>query len=249
MAAILYNAGCSYCHPCTAMNLKHIKAIAFDLDGTLVDSIADLAASANAMRQALGLPPLDAERIKGHVGDGVASLVHRALTNDKDGQADEALWAQGFTLFIQHYRANLTTHTRMYPGVAESLNLLRSLELPLVVITNKSHRLAAPLLAELGIDSAFSMILGGDSLPEKKPSALPLLHAAAVLNVKPQEMIMVGDSENDILCANKAGALAVAVSYGYRDAATLGADLTVDSLVDLFALLKKSADPHANVRM
>ena len=222
------------------MTLSLIKAVAFDLDGTLVDSIADLAASANAMRAHLGMPPLDASRIQSHVGDGVASLVHRALTDERDGQADEALWTQGFTFFIQHYRQNLTVHTKMYDGVAEGLSLLHSLGLPLVVVTNKSERLAVPLLAQLGIDTAFSLILGGDSLPEKKPSAQPLQHVAEVLGIRPQEIIMVGDSENDILCARAAESLPVAVSYGYRNAANLGADLVIDSLVELYAVLKKA---------
>lgn len=230
------------------MNLKHIKAIAFDLDGTLVDSIADLAASANAMREAMNLAPLPEERVASYVGDGVGSLVHRTLTDSMDQHSDEATWTQGFNLFIRHYHQHLTVRTRMYPGVSDALGLLRSLELPLVVITNKSQFLAVPLLQQLGIDTAFSLILGGDSLPEKKPSALPLLHAAAVLNVKPQEMLLVGDSENDIACARKAGAVAVAVSYGYRDAATLNADLIVGSLVDLFALLKQSHAPHVHRR-
>lgn len=236
-------------HPTLTMNLTHIKAVAFDLDGTLVDSIADLAASANAMRAELGLAPLAAERIQSHVGDGVASLVHRALTDSRDGQADTALWEKGFTFFIQHYHRHLTVHTKMYPGVAEGLNLLHGFGLPLVVVTNKSERLAVPLLAQLGIDSAFSLILGGDTLSEKKPSPLPLQHVAEVLGITPQQIVMVGDSENDVLCARAAGALPVAVSYGYRDAANLHADLVIDSLVELYALLKKSAELPQNLRV
>lgn len=229
------------------MNFSQCKAVAFDLDGTLVDSITDLAASANAMREAMGLPPLAAERIMSHVGDGVASLVHRALTDERDGQAEPATWERGFVHFIQHYRQNLTTHTRMYPGVAEGLSLLHNHGIPLVVITNKSERLAVPLLAELGIDSAFSLILGGDTLPEKKPSALPLEHAANVLGIQTSEMVMVGDSENDIASARAAGSGAIAVSYGYRAADTLGADLIIDSLVELYTAIRTaSALPQAH---
>ena len=165
------------------MNLKHINAVAFDLDGTLVDSIPDLAAAANAMREHLDLPPLPALRIQEHVGDGIASLVHRALTNERDGQADPALWERGYVFFIQYYREHLSDNTSIYPGVTDGLGLLRALQLPLAVITNKSERLALPLLEQLGLRDHFSLIIGGDTLAEKKPSALPLQHVCQVLGI------------------------------------------------------------------
>ena len=95
------------------MNLKHINAVAFDLDGTLVDSIPDLAAAANAMREHLDLPPLPALRIQEHVGDGIASLVHRALTNERDGRPDPALWERGYVFFIQYYAAPERQHQHL----------------------------------------------------------------------------------------------------------------------------------------
>lgn len=220
------------------MTAKHIKAVAFDLDGTLVDSIPDLAAAANAMRQHLGLPALAELRIQQHVGDGIASLVHRAITDERDAQAESALWERGFTFFVQYYREHLSVHSRVYDGVSDALGLLRTLQLPQVVITNKSERLAVPLLEQLGMASSFSMILGGDSLPEKKPSAMPLLHACQTLGIRPEELAMVGDSVNDVLAARQAGSLAVVVSYGYGDAASLEADHVVDSLVELYDLFK-----------
>lgn len=227
----------TFTHPMTA---KHIKAVAFDLDGTLVDSIPDLAAAANAMREYLGLPALAELRIQQHVGDGIASLVHRAITDERDDQAEPALWERGFTFFVQYYRDHLNVHSRVYAGVHDALGLLRALQLPQVVITNKSERLAVPLLEELGMASSFSMILGGDSLPEKKPSALPLLHACQTLGIRPDELAMVGDSHNDVLAARAAGSLAVAVSYGYGDATSLEADHVVDSLVELYDLFKNT---------
>ncbi|KMN32230.1 phosphoglycolate phosphatase [Chromobacterium sp. LK1] len=222
------------------MNLKHIKAVAFDLDGTLVDSIPDLAAAANAMREHLDLPPLPALRIQEHVGDGIASLVHRALTNERDGQADPALWERGYVFFIQYYREHLSDNTSIYPGVTDGLGLLRALQLPLAVITNKSERLALPLLEQLGLRDHFSLIIGGDTLAEKKPSALPLQHVCQVLGIAPEQMAMVGDSANDVLAARNAGCAAVAVSYGYADAAALGADLVVANIAELYDLMKNS---------
>ncbi|QEL55147.1 phosphoglycolate phosphatase [Chromobacterium paludis] len=220
------------------MNLKSIQAVAFDLDGTLVDSIPDLANAANAMRAHLGLPPLEPERIKSHVGDGIASLVHRAITDERHAEADGHIWERGYRFFVQHYREHLADQTTVYAGVRDGLALLRALKRPLVVITNKSERLAVPLLEQLELRDPFSLILGGDTLPEKKPSALPLLHACQVLGIQPNELAMVGDSPNDVSAARAAGSLAIAVDYGYADASALGADLTVGSIAELYDLMK-----------
>ncbi|KJV25057.1 phosphoglycolate phosphatase [Aquitalea magnusonii] len=221
------------------MNLKHIKALAFDLDGTLVDSIPDLAAAANAMREHLGLPALTDLRIQEHVGDGIASLVHRAITDERHGQADAAIWEQGFNFFVRYYHAHLTDNTTVYPGVRDGLGLLRALQLPVVVVTNKSEYLAVPLLEQLDLRDAFSLIIGGDTLAEKKPSALPLQHVCDVLGIQTSELAMVGDSENDILSARAAGATAIAVNYGYADASQLQADLVIGNLAELYDLMKK----------
>lgn len=221
------------------MNLKHIKALAFDLDGTLVDSIPDLAAAANAMREHLGLPALTDLRIQEHVGDGIASLVHRAITDERHGKADAAVWEQGFNFFVRYYHAHLTDNTTVYPGVRDGLGLLRALQLPVVVVTNKSEYLAVPLLEQLGLGDAFSLIIGGDTLAEKKPSALPLQHVCDVLGIQTSELAMVGDSENDILSARAAGATAIAVNYGYADASQLQADLVIGNLAELYDLMKK----------
>lgn len=222
-------------------DLSTLRAFAFDLDGTLADSIPDLTAAANHMRVQLGMEPLDADRIRSHVGDGIASLVHRALTDNHDGQAPEELWEAGYRLFIQHYREHLSAQTTLYPGVKTGLQLLRTLQLPLAVITNKSERLAIPLLQKLGISDEFSLILGGDSLSEKKPSGLPLIHACEIFNIKPQELGMVGDSTNDVLAARSAGSCAIVVSYGYQEPATLEADLMIDDITHLYDMLSKKS--------
>jgi len=223
------------------MTLQHIQAIAFDLDGTLVDSLPDLIAAANAMRHHLGLEPLLHDRIRDHVGDGIASLVHRAITDEREGQAEHQQWEDGFQFFVNYYRQHLTVHSTVYPGVISALNLFKALKLPLAVITNKSQRLALPLLEELGLAEDFSLILGGDSLTEKKPSAMPLLHACQVMGVAPEALLMVGDSANDVLAARAAGSPCVLVSYGYGAADQLQADIVVDSLEALYPMLKPGA--------
>ena len=224
-----------------------IQAVAFDLDGTLVDSVPDLAASANAMRTALGLPELTRETLQSFVGDGLAVMVHRVLTNDYNGRADEALWQRGFAEFVRHYGANLANATRPFPETEATLQLLRKLELPLAVITNKSELLTVKLLKELNLDAYFSMVVGGDTLPERKPDAAPLLYVAEILGVEPKNMLMVGDSHNDMLAAKAAGCPVVGVSFGYGDMTQLAKDVytapdvVVNTLPEIFEALKQHA--------
>ena len=197
--------------------LDHVQAVAFDLDGTLVDSIPDLAASANAMRTDLGLPELPREIVQSYVGDGIGVLVHRALTNSRNTQAEESLWQQGFTAFIKHYASNIANATRPYPETEADLGLLKSLGIPLAVITNKSEILSVKLLKDLGLDHYFSIVVGGDTLSERKPSPEPLRYVADILGVNIQNMLMVGDSHNDMIAAKAAGCPCIGVTFGYGD--------------------------------
>ena len=204
--------------------IEHVQAAAFDLDGTLCDSVPDLAAAAEAMREYLGMEPLPAKTVESYVGDGIGKLVHRVITDDRDQEAAPDLWEKGFVFYMKYYRDHLSDFTRPYPETAAGLALLKSLGIPLVVITNKNEILAAELLKQLGLADYFSLILGGDSLPEKKPSPLPLQHAAEVLGIDPANMIMVGDSRNDIIAAKAAGCLSVGVTFGYGDMTLLSQD-------------------------
>lgn len=226
--------------------IAEIRAAAFDLDGTLVDSIPDLAASANAMRVSLGMGELPRDTVQSYVGDGIGVLVHRALTDDYRGQADETLWQQGFTAFVKHYGANIANATRPYPHTETGLELLKTLGIPLAVVTNKSEVLAVKLLKELNLDRYFSLVVGGDTLPEKKPAPEPLRHAAEVLGVSCGQMLMVGDSRNDILAAKAAGCPSAGVTFGYGDMAALSRDdatrpdLVICSLPEIYEHLR----PH-----
>lgn len=226
------------------VKLNAIKAFAFDLDGTLVDSVADLAASANAMREQLNMPPLDEERIKSHVGDGIASLVHRALTDSREQQADEALWTKGFSLFVTHYYEHLTDYTKPYPHVETTLALLKTLGFPLVVITNKNERFATKILEKLNLLDYFSLVIGGDTLPEKKPSILPLIHTCEVLNIESEELAMIGDSKNDIFAAKNAGSLAIGANYGYEDITEYEPDIVIEQFFELYDMLNPKKIKH-----
>ncbi|KES13344.1 putative phosphatase [Snodgrassella alvi SCGC AB-598-P14] len=230
------------------MKWNDIHAIAFDLDGTLVDSIADLCAAANHMRAELGLSPLPESELTTYVGDGLSSLVHRALSGDRDGLVDETIWTQGFTAFISYYRTHLSVHTRPYPEVETALALFRARGLPLAVITNKNEILAVELLCELGLADSFSLVVGGDTLAEKKPSPMPLLHTAEVLGVPIGNLLMVGDSANDILAAKAAGALSCGVTWGYADMAQLAKNTQTkpDIIVDHLPQIDDGIRHHAN---
>lgn len=217
-----------------------LYAFAFDLDGTLSDSIPDLAMAANAMRQHFHLTPLEAQRIQTLVGDGIGILVHRALTNDHEGQVSHELWEKGYRFFIEFYQAHIADLSKLYPGVKDGLALLRTAQKPLVLISNKPEKLCLKLLTALGIRDSFCLVLGGDTLPEKKPSPLPLIHTCEVLDIEPQHLGMVGDSQNDISAAHAAGAYAIAVNYGYQQADELKADLVINSIVNLYNLVSNA---------
>lgn len=217
-----------------------IRAVAFDLDGTLVDSVPDLAAAANAMRGELGLPALPQERVQSYVGDGIPVLVHRVLTDSRDQRADPDTFAPALAVFARHYAAKLTDATRPYPEAETTLDLLKTLGLPLAVITNKSEIPAVQVLRGLDLARHFSIVVGGDTLPERKPSAAPLRHVADILGVAPAEMLMVGDSANDLLAAKAAACPSVLVSYGYGDVGELARlpetrpDHIIDRLPELY---------------
>lgn len=226
------------------IKLNLIQAFAFDLDGTLVDSIADLTASANAMREQLNLPPLTTGRIKNYVGDGIGNLIHCALTDSVDKKTHQDLWEQGFNLFVRHYYQHLCDHTQAYPQVKTTLSLLKTQGYPLIVITNKNERFAKKILTELDLLDYFSLLIGGDTLPEKKPSILPLIHTCQVFQLKPQELALVGDSKNNIHAAKNAGCLSIGVSYGYEDVRDYQPDLVINQFFQLYDLLNPKQVKH-----
>ena len=220
-----------------------VKAVTIDLDGTLLDTIPDLAAAANMMLAELGRPELPIDAIRTFVGKGIPRLVERALAGHIDGVADAELMARALPVFERHYVEVNGRHTTIYPGVQEGLDRMRAEGLPLACVTNKSGRFTLPLLAKIGLARYFRTVVSGDTLARKKPDPDPLLHACDALKIAPRDMLMIGDSINDTQAARAAGCPVFCVTYGYNeghDVRDLDTDALVDSLVDAAALVRKA---------
>ncbi|HEX5760789.1 MAG TPA: HAD-IA family hydrolase [Thermoanaerobaculia bacterium] len=194
------------------------RALVFDLDGTLVDSRRDLATALNRTRAELGLPPLMLAEVVGMVGEGARRLVEKAIGPDVPPERFEPVFGR----YLQHYRAVLLDTTRPYDGVPEALERLAA-RYPLAVLTNKPEELSRALLAGLGLLGWFAALLGGDSLPSRKPDPAGLLHLAARLGAPPADVLLVGDSAIDAATARAAGARFALVTWGFPRPADLAA--------------------------
>jgi len=207
----------------TARRVFAVDAVAFDLDGTLLDTVHDIAAAVNLLLDELGLVPLPVDSVRSMVGKGVADLLAKALTRARGAPPR----------FGEGYASILGRQTQLYPGVVDGLDRMREAGFALAVITNKATRFVQPHLVHAGIAGYFTTVVGGDDAIAKKPDAAPLLLAAARLVVAPARMLMVGDSVNDVTAARAAGCPVLVVPYGYNEGApvqTLAADGIVDSL-------------------
>ncbi len=225
-----------------------VDAIAIDLDGTLVDSVPDLATAVNATMADLGLPAVGEEKVRQWVGNGAARLVGRALTGRFDGTPGSRQLAAGLERFEHHYGENLCVGSRLYPGVREGLTALAALGYPLACVTNKPDAFAWPLLERLGVGDFFETVVGGDSAPAKKPAPDALLLVAERLGVNPERLLLVGDSVNDVGAARAGRCPVVCVPYGYNhgdDIRGANPDAVIGSLVDLPPLLSAEACQRA----
>jgi phosphoglycolate phosphatase len=204
------------------MTEAQLRAAAFDLDGTLIDTAPDLCAAANAMLLELGGKSLPEHRMRALVGDGVARFVERALREGLGMTApDAALGSAAESLFARLYGEHLFERSRLYPGVPETLHQFASAGIALCCVTNKESRFAQPLLEAAQLDALFAFTLCADRATDRKPSPNMLLAACARLAVKPAELLYVGDSPADVVAAHSAGCRIVAVDYGYGDKRSL----------------------------
>lgn len=215
------------------VELSAVRALIFDLDGTLIDSQHDLIHSVNAMLRELGRRELAEETISGYIGHGAPQLVARALG---EGSTEQERM-RGLQYFLGYYEDHKMDTTRAYPGVAETLAKLAGL--PMAVLTNKPVRISVRILEEMGLAKYFRAIYGGNSFETKKPDPLGARTILKELGAEPKEAMMVGDSEVDVQTARNAGTLAAAVSYGFgtHDRRAYPADVYLERFGELVDLL------------
>lgn len=220
--------------------IKKPAMVLIGVDGTLVDSVPDLAYCVDEMMLAIGRQPHGETRVRDWVGNGVERLVRRALVGQLDGEPDEASFNQAYPVFLDLYAENTCKRTKLYPGVEEGLAYMQSAGYKLGCVTNKAEQFTLPILEQLGVRSAFGIVVSGDTLPVKKPDPLPLLHAAEKLGVTAEESLMLGDSQSDVKAARAAGFQIICMSYGYNhgeDIRQYNPDLVIDSMAELKNIL------------
>lgn len=224
----------------TDLTLKKPKMILIDVDGTLVDSVPDLAYCVDEMMRQLGRPPHGETKVRDWVGNGVERLVRRALVGQLDGEPDDEDFARAYPVFLDLYAENTSKRSVLYPGVREGLDYMKAQGYRLGCVTNKASQFTIPLLKDLGVHDEFGIVVCGDTLPVKKPDPLPLLHAAEQLGVGPAESLMLGDSKSDVAAARAAGFQIVCMSYGYNhgeDIRHYSPDAVIDSMAELSTLI------------
>jgi len=213
-----------------------VKAVLFDLDGTLVDSAPDLAAAVNGMLRDLGRAPQPVERVMTWIGNGMARLVKRALTDAMEGEPDAESFGRALARFKTHYAAHLCVSTRPYAGAIDALEALAARGFALACVTNKPAMFTEPLLAHLQLAKYFTLVVAGDTAPARKPDPAPLRHACEYFGIHAAQAVLIGDSANDLQAARAAGMPVILVSYGYHrgsDVRTLAPDRVVDSLAEV----------------
>jgi phosphoglycolate phosphatase len=221
---------------------SEVRALIFDLDGTLIDSKLDLALSVNATLVELGQSPLPHDQIFSYVGQGAPALIARALGS----AASEENCLHGLEFFIKYYSAHKLDHTVLYPGVRETLDALNGM--PMAVFTNKPVRVSRSIIQELGVAGHFRHVYGGNSFERKKPDPMGVESILREFGAAPEQVMVVGDSEVDVQTARNAGTWICGVTYGFGSHHFMQypPDLVVDSLTELVPHL--SSGPTSRFR-
>ena len=217
------------------------RCLLFDLDGTLVDSREDLVTSVNLTLAEMGRGPLAGDVVAGFVGEGVSKLIERALTASMGRAPAGEEVESGVEVFRRHYRLHLLDQTRPYSQVAETLSHFQAL--PMAVVTNKPSDFTLEILEGLGLRRYFRAVLGGDSVPQRKPRPEPLLEAARLCGVTPADCLMVGDSRIDILAGRAAVMMTCGFTGGFRgreELAEAGADFLINRFAELIEIVERA---------
>jgi len=225
------------------MNFKTpvtVSSIVLDLDGTLLDTAPELSEAANRMLRDMEYAPVSQELLASYIGNGISWLVKRALTGDMHATPDAALYDHALPIFEKHY-TELLLQSKPFDGVIEGLDAMKAAGFRLGCITNKVERYTTPLLEGIGMAKYFEIVLAGDTLPEKKPHPLPLLHSAEFFGAPIENMLFIGDSLNDTVAARAAGCPVFCVPYGYNHGEpveTLELDAVIENLPAALPLIK-----------
>jgi phosphoglycolate phosphatase len=212
------------------------KLIMIDVDGTLVDSVPDLAYCVDETMKAIGKKPWGEAQVRHCVGNGVPKLVERSLTGELEGTPDQVEYDQAYPIFLELYSHNTSIRSCLYDGVKEGLDYMKAQGYTLGCVTNKAEQFTLPILKDLGIFDYFGIVVSGDTLSKKKPDPLPLLHSAEFFGIDPQHSLMLGDSVSDVKASRAAGFEIICMSYGYNhgnDIRDTNPDLVIDSMAEL----------------
>ena len=219
-------------------DFSQINTLLFDLDGTLVDSVPDLASSINIALQAVDHPQQPETKIRQWVGNGVDRLLHRAISGDSEGIANPSVHSQAKQAFNHWYGNHFADQSLLYSGVSEGLAQLQGRGFKIGCVTNKPIEFTTPLLEKLDIGHYFQSVVGGDSTRARKPDPLPLKHALQLLDAESTHAVMIGDSINDFEAGQRAGMATIMVDWGYHQGVDLPA-LTADALISQFEQLTR----------
>lgn len=218
-----------------------VKAVMFDLDGTLIHSAPEIAVAANKMLVALNLPALPLAQIQSYIGEGAQVLIKRCLTGELNGEPEANLYEQAQALFFANYAENVAD-SQPFDGALLGLQSLWRKGYKLACVTNKPEKFTLPLLEKSGLADYFDIVVCGDSLPKKKPDPMQLHHICKMLDVHEYEAMLVGDSDTDITAAHAAGCFIVTVPYGYNQGRAIDeskVDASIKDLTELAAIISK----------
>lgn len=220
------------------------ELVLIDLDGTLIDSVPDLAYCVDEMMKQLDMPVRGEDAVRNWVGNGVQRLTERALINDVEGMPEQELMDKAYPIFLDLYKHNNSQRSCVYDGVKEGIQWLLDNGYRVACVTNKAEAFTVPLLKAKGLYDYFELIVSGDTCAEKKPHPMPLLHAAEKLGANPANSLMLGDSRSDVKAARAADFGIICMSYGYNhgeDIRDYNPDAVMDSFMELPNYLQAKA--------